>query len=618
MKMRVAYMILSAVAVLSADFAFCADAANYEWICEQGRDILFPADPKGEWSPAKPNMHAGWADVTDTSFTPKTASSGEKVTVRTVMKFCARNDGGLGGAQAAIRMSEVRGKPVFMVSSGATGWKQAYAAGVVPDYDTAYAVEFLLDYGTRKYGVSVNGVTLKTRSGESKFNLAGSETGVRKIEYGGSCAFKRLCATVNPCSWTGNGDGRWDMGGNWSGGEPADSKAARFAGLMDMERRTVTFDGAKSFDGVLYVDSGTVSEPIVFEALSGGCGLSTGREWLFVGPDRGAALRIDGGEWSFGGLSIASGEDTKAAIANRGGAITLSGGIRVGEGRGAKALLSNVSGNFTMPGGGWFQIACGRGAKGYFRKTGGDWRVGNIQLALGLDSLGSILHKGGNLVIQGGYGLTVGCRGTGVFDMEGGCVTVPNGISLCGLRECSSGKCCAINLKGGTMATISIAYGKGSAAATLTFNGGTLKAMSDRKPLIVSHERLAVTIGDRGGTIDANGMDVTIEEPISGTGGMKFIGGGSVKLVSGITCAGRISVEVGTELVVPSSIAGNRLAFTVPDGWKEGECEVVKISGKGAFTSGTLASAALHSDCKVRFALSDDRRSIVCRSISSD
>lgn len=227
-----------------------------------------------------------------------------------------------------------------------------------------------------------------------------------------------------------------------------------------------------------------------------------------------------------------------------------------------------------------------------------------------------------SVITNGTFGtvanLVVGGHGAGTLDINGGAVDVSNGvIPLCYGTGNEVGEDCAIDIaNGGSLTTKGIQYGEsaskhGAANATITFNDGTLKAAADGT-LIAANDKLSVTVAAGGGTIDANGKKVTIDEDLAGAGGMTYKGGGSVTLSVAPACSGKTTVEVGTALVVPSVIAGANLVFTIPEGLATGIYKVMEISGGGAFSADILSSVTLPTDVNAHFFLYNDNKEIRC------
>ena len=152
----------------------------------------------------------------------------------------------------------------------------------------------------------------------------------------------------------------------------------------------------------------------------------------------------------------------------------------------------------------------------------------------------------------------------------------------------------------------------GSMAVALTIDGGTLRAYEDNTAYIPNQSYITATVGAGGGTIDTNGKKITIPKQLSGAGGVTYKGGGIVTLSSTVAYSGKTTVEVGTSLVVPASITGANLAFTIPDGLAAGVYEVATVSGNGSFASDVLSTATLPADANARFILSGDGKRIYC------
>ena len=202
-----------------------------------------------------------------------------------------------------------------------------------------------------------------------------------------------------------------------------------------------------------------------------------------------------------------------------------------------------------------------------------------------------------------GNDIVVGARAAATLTVDDGCVIVPNDVLFCQYADCKVNENCFVNLNaGGLLTARSITYDKGLAAATFTFNGGTLKANQDYT-LIANKPKMSV-ITDTCGTIDAGGHAVMIAKTISGEGGMAYQGGGKVTYSVQPAYTGVTTVEVGTTLVVPAAIAGDNLAFTVPGEIADGVYTVVSISGDSQFADDVLSGKA------AGFVLSGDKKKI--------
>lgn len=210
-------------------------------------------------------------------------------------------------------------------------------------------------------------------------------------------------------------------------------------------------------------------------------------------------------------------------------------------------------------------------------------------------------------------------KGTLTIDDEG-LVEVPNQpVVFCNNALCAAGRDCAINLDGGTLLVKQIAYGSGSAAATFSFNGGTLKAAAGAgSDFIQDNANLTVTVGAQGGAIDTSLASVTIPADISGTGGLTFKGGNSATVAGSLSYAGATTVELGTTLTVADRAdvfdTGAGLVCRIPAKIEDRETRtLLSTSGEDAFTAADLAKCSSSGFGNVKFTLSGDGKSICVR-----
>ena len=156
------------------------------------------------------------------------------------------------------------------------------------------------------------------------------------------------------------------------------------------------------------------------------------------------------------------------------------------------------------------------------------------------------------------------------FYMNGGEVTVGNQVRFGTWILKNGWHHATVNLNGGILSAKGF-YLHNSDDAKLSkvvFDGGTFKAsasgylvsgddarydIADNTKLSALRARVGIDVGPKGGTIDTAGHDITNVVNFtrtSGSGGMRFVGGGSVVLTGTIGYTGKTSVEVGTTLEV--------------------------------------------------------------------
>ncbi len=378
--------------------------------------------------------------------------------------------------------------------------------------------------------------------------------------------------------------------------------ASRTYPIVLSEGTLVMADGT-SLDWSKFTFGTDPQKPVALRLASGATLENTTAAQIAVGDTEGSTEEIykESGDMISRYLVLASGKNATARFYHGGGTYVLDAHIYMGYN------TSSVS------------------SSTYLEISGGTVTNANRTTAGAYLSIG---HRGAagctNIVTVkagGTYGarsnLVVGYDASGILNVEGGNVLIGNGnVYICYSPNCGAGEDSAINLtQGGTLAAKQVRYGQkdsscGSAPATLRFDNGTLRAAANSTSFIPAHASLTVTVDAGGGTIDTDGHTVTIGENLVGTGGMTFAGGGKVTLSKAPTYTGKTTVEVGTQLVVPSAIAGANLAFTSPAGIEEGEYASVTISGNGTFADSVLNDITKPEGFTVR--LSANKKTIYC------
>ena len=283
----------------------------------------------------------------------------------------------------------------------------------------------------------------------------------------------------------------------------------------------------------------------------------------------------------------------------------ISGNFLLGRSGGLAPTFYHNGGKLTV--GGFLSVGDGGSGVSCMEINGGTVNTthSGTRTAIGSQSDGTaVVRNGGTLNATGD--LLVGSTAAGTLTIDdGGVVNVADVI----FSYYAEGRDSLVELKtGGELSVNRIYYRNGTSAIdTLRFNGGTIKPKG--ATLVSAHDGLFVKVAANGGIIDLNGMTVAIEEPLledeeSTGGGMTFKGGGKATLAEGNTYTGVTTVEVGTTLVVPAAIAGDKLAFTVPGEIADGVYTVVSISGDSQFADDVLSGKA------EGFVLSGDKKKI--------
>ena len=351
----------------------------------------------------------------------------------------------------------------------------------------------------------------------------------------------------------------------------------------------------------------------------GGAITEIGRTRNDAGVNVFSVANANGSEVDFtmngGEVSVDVGRVAIGAAAGATGRVTMNGGsLKTGNNSsyaggdfhigalGTGTLTVNNGGTVSVAGTKWMRVGFNDGSNGTLTLNDGTVSC-NDTLSIGNDtnSTGLVVVNGGTITANDGS--YVGYSGNGTLTVNGGTVEVRATVNVAD----SAGSQGTINLNGGTFVVRSI-YG-GSGTASLVFNGGTLKANANDRALI--RETMPVTVGEGGGTIDNNGLNVLIAAALSGTGGMTFKGGGTTTLTNGNTYAGATVVELGTTVCVaaPGDIPGTVTAAIPAPAPAEGVYTLATITGESVFSSSVLA-ATPPANCTLR--LSGDNKSVLC------
>ena len=281
------------------------------------------------------------------------------------------------------------------------------------------------------------------------------------------------------------------------------------------------------------------------------------------------------GDWNItsGDLYSGWGTDSKATLDWQSGNLTVWRNCVVGQGANSEATLNWRGGDLTV--GGYFYASQGSNSVATITKDAGDWTItGEVSLGRGSKNVTStaattFYHNGGSIVAEGYMDMT--WENSCDFHMNGGEVYVANDIRF-GQWHLASPEYANVYLNGGVLSAKSFRYHNGNKAVdNIVFDGGTFKAAasgdiatgdSSYATAANLRNRLGFKVGPKGGTIDTAGHDITNVVNFtrtSGSGGMRFVGGGSVVLTGTIGYTGKTSVEVGTTLEVTDASAKNTI-----------------------------------------------------------
>ena len=303
-------------------------------------------------------------------------------------------------------------------------------------------------------------------------------------------------------------------------------------------------------------------------------------------------LHKDGGDWIVPNMFTAGWNDGDVGrFYHNDGSLTVGGQCRVSSQAGSSGEFTMNSGTVTVSNN--LYVGCNYNvAKGVFNMNGGSFTcIGTTYVSFSKNDEPAELH------INGG---TFTSAGTFIAGYDNNASVAVIDINAVGDSH-------------GVLETKGLTLGSGS--ASLTFNGGELKAVGDMESSGLIKNGIAVRVGANGGIVNANGKAVTIPATIGAagdTGAMTYKGGGTITLSAQPAYSGKTTIELGTTLVVPVAIAGANLEVTVPAGLPAGIYKIAAVSGDGAFASDILSSATFPSGFNARFFLEKGGKEIWC------
>ncbi|PVZ85057.1 hypothetical protein C9426_21270 [Serratia sp. S1B] len=235
-----------------------------------------------------------------------------------------------------------------------------------------------------------------------------------------------------------------------------------------------------------------------------------------------------------GSLNI--GYDGVGNLTINGGLVNSNGPGWIGTNAGSSGNVVVNNGKLTIGG----NMYVGAEGTGVLTINGGEVKSGSA-LLMGYDanSSGSIIVDGGTMTTQSA--LYVGYEGNGTLTLNSG--KINNGtVVWVGTYAGSVG---TLNLNGGILATNQLSGYQGS--AFVTFNGGTLQALSDNDVFIQRFGTIQVGAG--GATIDSNGHNIGAASSFSGPDSATLVktGAGALNInADNSGFLGQLRVDAGT------------------------------------------------------------------------
>jgi fibronectin-binding autotransporter adhesin len=301
-------------------------------------------------------------------------------------------------------------------------------------------------------------------------------------------------------------------------------------------------------------------------------GTLTVREYFIIGGNAATGtFNLDSGTVAVGRDIEVGGNSTSGS-----GTMKVSGGtvtadiVTVGRGNNN---VSTVTGLLDVTGGTinslrWFTLGFAGNSSdiGTVTNNGGNINVntgggGNMEMTVWDTSRALFVQNSGALNIQNSATMFFGVNGNAgvaTFEHNGGTVTfyADGGTTVGGIGrlilgnqsgsnpwEISSGTY-TYNLNAGTLTVPEITRVSPNASGTFNFNGGTLKPAG--ASTVFMQGLTTANIQSGGALIDTDGYDVTIGQPISGTGALTKLGAGTLTLAGTNIYTGTTTISAGT------------------------------------------------------------------------
>ena len=301
-----------------------------------------------------------------------------------------------------------------------------------------------------------------------------------------------------------------------------------------------------------------------------------------------------GGDWTVKNLFLAGAASADSTFVQEGGTLTLTSTADIGKTSNAAHAHFDIAGG-TVQHSGYVHLGANCPATMTVR-TGARYETTTTQangLIVSGNADATLNVSGGDVFVDGPLNLAYyGAKGpNAVANITAGGVIACDGVKV------------NDNTTGGT--------------ALITIDGGTLRANKDNAAFVPDKNNLTVKVGSNGGTIDANGKNLTFFKPIledagSTGGGMTFTGGGLVTFTAANTYTGTTTIEVGTTVHIPAPGAiGGGLVVTVPETQPtDGIYTLLAITGEGTFPASVLTGVVAPENATLRF--SQDSKAILC------
>lgn len=356
-------------------------------------------------------------------------------------------------------------------------------------------------------------------------------------------------------------------------------------GLTKVGTGLLTLGGASIYTGTTTIQggglriTGSVNNSPTGAGGTTSIGNTAGMSGLVIMPS--------GGSLTTTSITVGSTAGGTGSLVIRGGAVTTTTtatntGISVGTGGYGSLLIS--AGSLTVNRVSLYNSAAGTGV---LQISGGTLTstehiiLSNLRTEFTVTG-GSVIHNAASQGLNIGYNLS----GTTVMNMAGGSVDNTGRLVSFGLLSTES-PTGILNLGGGTLITNAFTVGT-TVAATINFNGGTLRAAIDSTSFLPSSSRLNTYVNGAFGTfaggavIDTNGRSITIASSLLSPVGSSGVSGLTLGTVgSGYIGAPYVEIVRGAGDTTGSGATGYATIDTDPASPTYGQVTSVVLTNPG-------------------------------------
>ncbi len=310
------------------------------------------------------------------------------------------------------------------------------------------------------------------------------------------------------------------------------------------------------------------------------------------------------------GFTVGAGNNARGFVKMTGGTLNVTEQLKIGNGSAtatpAHAGFTLDAGNVTS--GSWLVVGLNFD-RSLLTQNGGSITVAANRMTIGAGgngSIGVVNLNGGTFDIAAGAntGIFLGENGTGTINVMGSAALslATNGGATSGTMQFggnASSLAGTLNLRGGSLSTFAVTKGASTATAVyqVNFNGGTLKAAQTNPNFLAALANTEAYVHAGGGTIDNNGGNIGIAEPLLAPTGNGVSASGLVTSGGGYLYPPIVTITggggTGASAIANIDASGNLTGITITNpGVNYTSAPTFALVGGGAGNTGALTGAA--------------------------